>query len=345
MSDNDHASRRTVIKGAGLGLAAGALTPSLASAAGSVHQAATAEPVWSAEYWATKGDVKLYMWRKRTGAPKAGEVPRPVLFVVHGSSNSGRSSFDLTVPGRGEYSLMDVFARYGFDVWALDHDGYGRSGSSNTNSNIASGAEDLVAGTAVAQRETGLKKFHYFGESSGALRAAVLAMNRPDLVDRLVLSAFTYTGEGSPTLSKRAEQTEYYRTHIRRKRDRDMIRSIFTRDHPGSADPAVGEVLADVELALPYGDQVPTGTYLDMVANLPVVDPKRVQCPVLMLRGEYDGISTEADLLNFYRQLPNADKQYITLPGAAHALVFGINRHQTWYTTKTFLDMPPHQVV
>ncbi len=266
-----------------------------------------------------------------------------MLVLVHGSSNSSRSSFDLTVPGRGEYSFMDVFARWGFDVWTMDHEGYGRSVSTEGNSNVASGAADLAAAAVVLQRETGLAKFHYFGESSGALRAAVLAMDRPELVDRLVLSAFTYTGADSPTLKKRAEQTEYYRTHTRRKRDREMIRSIFTRDHPGTADPAVGEALADVELK--FGDMVPTGTYLDMVANLPVVDPLRVKCPVLMLRGEYDGISTEEDLLNFYRKLPNNDRQYVTLAGAAHALIFGINRHQTWYATRTFLEMPPAQAV
>src|SRR5271156_2467312 len=143
-------------------------------------------------------------------------------------------------------------------------------------------------------------------------------MNRPDLVDRLVLSAFTYTGEGSPTLAKRAEALDFYRTHNRRKRDRDMIRSIFTRDRPGVSDPAVGEALADAELV--YGDMVPTGTYLDMTSNLPVVDPLKVKSPVLILRGEFDGISTETDLLNFYR-------------------------HLTWYTTRNFLDMPPAQAV
>jgi pimeloyl-ACP methyl ester carboxylesterase len=226
----------------------------------------------------------------------------------------------------------------------MDHEGYGRStAAAGSNSDIASGAADLAAAALVLKRETGLQKFHYFGESSGALRAAVLAMNQPDVVDRLVLSAFTYTGEGSPTLKKRGEQAEYYRTHNRRTRDRDMIRSIFTRDHPGSADPAVAEALADVELK--FGDQVPTGTYLDMVAHLPVVDPLKVKCPVLMLRGEYDGISTETDLLNFYRKLPNNDRQYVTLPGAAHALVFGINRQQTWYVTRAFLEMPPAQAV
>src|ERR1700756_366074 len=60
--------------------------------------------VWSNEYWAQKGEVKLYMFRKRATAPKAGEKPLPVLLLIHGSSNSGRSSFDLATPGRGEYS-------------------------------------------------------------------------------------------------------------------------------------------------------------------------------------------------------------------------------------------------
>src|SRR5438874_12903329 len=61
---------------------------------------------WSQEYWTQKGDVKLYMFRKRRAAPKAGERPLPVLFLVHGSSLSGRPTFDLTVPGRGEDKVI-----------------------------------------------------------------------------------------------------------------------------------------------------------------------------------------------------------------------------------------------
>ena len=89
--------------------------------------------------------MKLNLWRKRVGAPKAGEKPLPILFLVHGSSNSTRSSYDLTVPGKGEYSVMNVMAREGYDVWTMDHDGYGHSGSSGNNSDIASGVEDLKA--------------------------------------------------------------------------------------------------------------------------------------------------------------------------------------------------------
>src|SRR5260370_17749874 len=61
------------------------------------------------DYTVRKGEVSLAVYRKRID-PAPGEPPRPVLFLVHGSSNSALSSFDLTVPGTGEYSTMNVFA-------------------------------------------------------------------------------------------------------------------------------------------------------------------------------------------------------------------------------------------
>jgi pimeloyl-ACP methyl ester carboxylesterase len=290
------------------------------------------------DYTVKKGAVSLAVYRKRL-PPAAGEPTRPVLFLVHGSSNSGLSSFDLTVPGAGEYSTMNVFASLGYDVWTMDHENYGRSARTEGNSDIASGVADLIAATELVIRETGQERLHFMGESSGALRAAAFAMARPERVGRLVLNAFTYTGRNSPTLAKRAEQVEYFRTHNRRLRDRAMISSIFTRDHPGTSDPRVAEALADAELV--HGDQVPTGTYLDMTANLPVVDPLNVTAPVMLVRGEHDGIASEEDLLDFYRQLPNPDRQFVVLPGAAHALVFGHNRHQLWHVVHAFLAMPP----
>jgi len=303
--------------------------------------ARSAAPPSRTDYTVSKGEVSLAVYRKRSGAPPPGQPPRPVLFLVHGSSNSALSSFDLTVPGAGEYSTMNVFAALGFDVWTMDHENYGRSSRTSSNSDIASGVEDLIVASEFVMRETGQPRMHFMGESSGALRAAAFAMARPERVDRLVLNAFTYTGRNSPTLAKRAEQLDYFRTHNHRLRDRAMIRSIFTRDHPGTSDPAVAEALADAELV--FGDQVPTGTYLDMTANLPVVDPHKVHAPVMIVRGEHDGIASEEDLLDFFHQLPNPDRQFVVLPGAAHALVFGHNRHQLWHTVHAFLTMPPRR--
>ena len=233
---------------------------------------------------------------------------------------------------------MDEFARYGYDVWTMDFEGYGRSDKGSGNSNIADGVEDLKAAMQVLTKETGQQRFHFFGESSGGLRAGAFAMAEPERVNRLVLTAFTYTGEGSPTLDNRAKQLEYYKTHDRRPRDSAMIHSIFTRDKVGTSDPAVGDALADAELK--FGDSVPTGTYLDMTAHLPVVDPLKVQAPVLLVRGEYDGIATEEDIFDFFHKLPNGDRQIVILPGMAHSVVLGLNRQEFWHVMRAFLNMP-----
>ena len=298
----------------------------------------TNEKIWSAEYWAKKGELSLYIFRKRLGAPKSGEPAKPILFLAHGSSVSARPTFDLTVPGHDDYSVMDKFAEYGFDVWTMDFEGYGKSSIGPGNSDIASGVEDLKLASEVIMRETRQTRFHIYGESSGALRAGAFAMAAPDRVDRLALGSFTWTGQGSSTLAKRSENLDFYRTYNRRPRNRDMVRSIFTRDKAGTSDPAVAEAMADAELK--FGDSVPTGTYLDMTTRLPLVDPLKVLSPVLIVRGEYDGIATEEDLLNFFRKLPVQDREFVILPGASHSIGLGLNRQQFWHVLHCFLNMP-----
>jgi len=329
--------RRLALAG-GLGAAA-ALT--------AVAEAKDGGQGWFHEYRATKirdgKSINLALYRYRTTVPAgaaqtlAGKKP-PVLFLVHGSSGGSQSTFNLTVPGAGEYSMMTVFARLGFDVWTMDHEGYGKSDRTDGNADVASGVEDLKAAVTVVERETGQKTFHFLGTSSGALRAGAFAMVAPERVERLVLGAHTYTGKGSPTLAKRAENLEYYRTHNRRLRDRAMIESIFTRDKPGTTDPAVPAAVAKAELI--HGDTVPTGTYLDMTSRLPLVDPKKVSCPVLLLRGEFDGIATMEDLWDFFNQLPNGDRQFSVIAGAAHSLMTCKVRQTVWYVVDSFLKMP-----
>jgi alpha-beta hydrolase superfamily lysophospholipase len=67
--------------------------------------------------------LKLYVWEKYAGSPAG----KPVVILVHGSTSAGRESFDLQVPEKPSYSLMDVLAREGFDVFAPDIRGFGRA--------------------------------------------------------------------------------------------------------------------------------------------------------------------------------------------------------------------------
>ncbi len=338
MSEFDRSlPRRAVLQSAGIGIGASLLS-GLSTPAHAQTSPASGE-IWSQDYWAKKSDVKLNLWRKRIGAPRPSEPALPIVFLVHGSSNSARSSYDLTVPGKGEYSLMNVLARYGYDVWTMDHDGYGYSGSSGNNSDMACGVEDIKAAIPVVMKETGQQKAHFYGTSSGGIRAAAYAQSQPEHVGRLMLCAFTYKGNGATEIERRRKQIDELRANPRRKRDAAMIRSIFTRDgHPEYYDPAMTEALIADEMK--FGNEIPSGTYIDMAANLPIVDPKKILSPVLMLRGEFDGNSTNDDLLDFYRQLPNGDRQFVILPQTAHSAGYSKNRHLLYYALRNFLAAP-----
>ncbi len=286
------------------------------------------------EFWARKGDVRLFLWRKKGRSPEA--VERPPVILVHGSSLSSLPTFDLDVPGHPDYSFMDWLARRGHDVWTLDHEGYGRSTVTDGNADIACGVEDLKAATAEIAQIVGARSFHVYGMSSGALRAAAFAQAHPGSVARLALDAFVWTGEGSPTLIKRREGLKQFQANNRRPIDRAFITSIFTRDLPGTTEPAVIEACADAQLA--YADSVPTGTYLDMTSKLPLVDPEEIQAPTLIVRGEHDGIATIEDLLEFFRRLPTGDKRLAVLPGLAHCTTLGLKRHLVWGAVAQFFE-------
>jgi len=78
-------------------------------------------------------------------------------------------------------------------------------------------------------------------------------------------------------------------------------------------------------LVEPFIEAVPArrlgahGTYIDMCANLPVNDPAKITVPTIIMRGQYDGIVGLDDLLEFLQRLPNADKEFATMPDIRHA--------------------------
>lgn len=288
------------------------------------------------EHWTQKDDVRLFLWHKPrlTGSAHAGTI----LFV-HGSTMASQPTFDLHVPGRTDSSVMDWFTARGFDTWCMDNEGYGRSDKKRpVNCDISNGAEDLIAGTDYIRKHSGAEKFLVYGISSGALKAALLAQKYPGRVARLALDAFVWTGDGSPTLAERRKKLPDFLTKHRRPIDRAFLQSIFTRDHPGTADEATVSAFADAVLAL--DDSVPTGTYVDMCSKLPLVDPAKLTIPTIIMRGEFDGIASLDDLLEFYKRLPNPDKQFAVMPGIAHASFQQKNYRTVYHILHSFFVQP-----
>ena len=287
------------------------------------------------EHWTKKGDIRLFLWHK----PSAAGGPRGTILFVHGSSMASQPTFDLQVPGRPHSSAMEWFAEHGFDTWTLDNEGYGRSDKSRPiNFDIPNGADDLEAGSRYILERSKHKKLLVYGISSGALKAAKFAERHPERVARLALDAMVWTGEGSPTLAERKKKLPQFLAMNRRPIDRAFVHSIFNRDHPGTADDATIEAFADAILAL--DDSMPTGTYVDMCSKLPLLDPTKITAATIVMRGEYDGIAGFDDLIEFFKKLPNADKQFAVMAGISHASFQQKNYRVVYHILNSFFTQP-----
>ncbi|MFN0162999.1 MAG: alpha/beta hydrolase [Burkholderiales bacterium] len=297
--------------------------------------------VTGVEHWTTKGaDVRLFMWEKFLDSPAG----KPAVLFVHGSSMASTPTFDLTVPGRPDSSVMDWFAQRGFVCWCVDMEGYGRSSKTrDIFCDISNGADDLVAATDYIAATRGVQSFLTYGISSGALRAALFAQRHPERVARLALDAFVWTGAGAPTLEQRRKKLPEFMARKRRPIDRAFVYSIFERDHPDCAERRVVDAFADAILAL--DDSMPNGTYIDMCSRLPVCDPRKITVPTAVLRGQFDGIAAEEDLIDFYRRLPNPDKQFIMLSGISHASFQQKNYRMVYAILRAFFTQPAPEYV
>ena len=263
--------------------------------------------------------------------------PARILFV-HGSSMASQPTFDLQVPGRP--SAMEFFAARGYDTWCVDMEGYGRSTKNRDhNSPIAYGADDCFAAARLYREAAGQEAApglrHFVGR---AARRLVRATPSRDGGAARAATPWCGPARARRRLAERSKRLPEFRAKNRRPIDRKFVRSIFERDHPGTADDDVIEAFADAILKL--DDSMPTGTYVDMCANLPVCDPEKITVPTLIMRGEYDGIASLTDLVKFFEKLPNPDKQFAVMPGIAHASFHQKNYEICYHILASFFTQP-----
>lgn len=301
-----------------------------------MDKSAETTKVTGEEHWTQKDDIRLFLWEKYC---ISAESSKGTVLFVHGSSMASQPVFDLNVPGRPDSSVMDWFARQGYDTWCVDCEGYGRSDKHrDIPCDIATGADDIAAASAYIRAKRGAGPLLVYGISSGALKAALFAQREPSAVQRLALDAMVWTGEGSPTLEDRRKRLPEFLAKNRRPINPAFVQSIFDRDHPGCADQTTVNAFAEAICAL--DDSIPNGTYIDMCSKLPIVDPAEIHCPTIVMRGQYDGIASLQDLLAFFERLPNPDKQFTMMPGISHASFQQKNYRLVYHILESFFATP-----
>jgi pimeloyl-ACP methyl ester carboxylesterase len=114
--------------------------------------------------------------------------------------------------------------------------------------------------------------------------------------------------------------------------------ALFAQQHPDRIARLALDAFAQAILTL--DDSMPTGTYVDMCSKLPLVDPERIAVPTIVMRGEWDGIASFDDLLQFYAKLPNTDKQFSMMAGISHASFQQKNYNNVYHILNAFFTNP-----
>lgn len=270
-------------------------------------------PVQGTQHWVLQDALRLFVWEKCQGSPQG----KPVLVLAHGSATAGRESFDLKVPGRPEYSLMDFLAKQGFDVFAPDMRGFGSSTKPEGHLTTEQAASDLNAVVDFICQLRSVKQVQLLAWSWGTQYSGQFVMAHPGKVARY--AAYAQMHAESPDLKARRERLATFQRapYIRITEQGWKLR--FNSLTPADVnDPVVMEAFA--KAAALVETKSPTGPQVDLLTRQPLIDASKITVPTMLIHGQYDDVADLDGLWPFFKALPNPDKQYTVIPDGGHML-------------------------
>jgi pimeloyl-ACP methyl ester carboxylesterase len=163
----------------------------------------------------------------------------------------------------------------------------------------------------------GSPKVHLLGWSWGTQYSGMFVMAHPEKVAKYVSYAQMHIN--SPDLAKRRPRLEAFRKTPYISIPEAGWKPRFSSMTPAAAnDPAVVDAFA--KAAAQVEVKTPTGPQLDMVTLMPMLNPRLMPVPTMIIHGEYDDVADLDALLPFFQQLPNPYKQYVVIPNAGHMM-------------------------
>ncbi len=245
-----------------------------------------------------------------------------VVLLVHGATWSSKCTFD---PAEN-YSLMDTLANEGWDVFAIDLHGYGKSGKTERDwTESPSAAEDLDAAADYIRALRWVEKVNVLGYQWGAQPAGIFAMKHPNKVAKLVLFGMRWQ-----TVERTSEPTTQYRPN--------GASNAMLKPEDGDLDPEF--VRRRSQVCLASDPQSPNGALRDL-ARASFVDPAKIKNPTLLIMGDRD---TEekvfADRIEFYKSLASHNKWFVVLPGLGKQASIERGRLKFESALLEFLDHP-----
>lgn len=297
--------------------------------------------------------IQLYVRNKRPADLTAPAGERIVLFV-HGATYPAHTAFDLPLGGM---SWMDYMAERGYDVYAVDLRGYGRSTRpkemdepAEKNPPLTTGdlaVRDIGAAVDHILARRGVKKINLVGWSWGTTLMATYTASNPDKVNRLVLYAPQWI-RTTPSQVQAGPTLGAYRVVKKEDTLKRWLTGVPEPKKQGLIPPGWWAQWAEATFATdPKGGgqtlRAPNGIIKDSreswVAGKPYYDPAKIAAPVLIVLGEWDNDTPPYMAQTLFPLLVNAPAKRLVMVGeATHTMIMERNRLQLFGAVQAFLD-------
>lgn len=304
-----------------------------------------------------RDEARIFVRNRRPAGVDRFAADRIVVFM-HGATYPS-TAFDLAVAGK---SWMDYVAERGFDAYALDLPGYGRSTRPAAMDHPAADGEPYMRGSDAAKAlgavvdfvraRRGTDKVNLVGWSWGTTLTAAFTTENPDKVARLALFAPSWI-RTSPSLVQVEGKLGTYRTVSREQARERWLTGVPEEKKAGLIPQGWFEQWADATFATdPKGGgrtlRAPNGVVQDGMeyhgGSPPrrYYDPAKIKAPVLLVLGEWDRDTPPYMALALFPLLVNAAwKRLSILSEGTHTMLLEKNRMLLLRTVQQFLEEPP----
>ena len=299
--------------------------------------------------------VELYVRERYSPDTKINAIaPDRVVLFVHGAGTPAEVAFDVP---HSDYSWMAYLAKAGFDVFAMDTTGYGRSVRpaemndpcnlsaeqqkqfvpslipaaceakyAGQMTNLGSDWHDIDAVVDHIRRLRKVEKVSLIAWSLGGPRAGGYAAQHPDKVNRLVLFAPAYNRNAPATPPALPNPGTVFNTQSRAEFDANWDRQLGC---PNQFDPAVREVvwkemIASDPVGAKWGSGVrraPSTTTWGW--NAAMIGGTKI--PTLMIAGAHDRQVPPDRVKAAFDDVGAADKVLVDLGCASHNAMWESN--------------------
>jgi pimeloyl-ACP methyl ester carboxylesterase len=304
-----------------------------------------------------EGGVEIFVRNKRPDGVARFGVDR-IAIMMHGATYPA-TAFDLPLGGK---SWMDYMAERGWDVYALDLPGYGRSTRPALMEQPAAESEPYMRGTEAVKalgavvdfvrQRRGVERVNLVGWSWGSTLTATYSSQNPAKVARLALYAPPWE-RSTPSLVQVQGKIGGYRTVSRDQALDRWLTGVPEGAKAGLIPAGWYDQWAEATFATdPKGGgktlRAPNGVVVDGLeffgANppKPYYDPSKIAAPVLLIVGEWDRDTPPYMAQALFPKLTGAPwKRMTLLSEATHTVVMEKNRMLLIRSVQQFLEEPP----